>query len=102
MTAGLLVFLLGLFGVPLLLLWWGQRVRRLPRRIRRAFWGAVLGHIVGSVMAIVFGMTPAEAWAEADTMRGFFGFFGLLAFPAASGLGAYLTSEQRSRSEVDA
>jgi hypothetical protein len=102
MTSGLLVFLLGLFGVPLGLLWWGQRVRRVPRIVRRAFWGAILGHIVGGTMAIIFGMMPPEAWSDADVMRGFFGFFGLLTFPAIGGLGGYLTAGRRPKREVDA
>lgn len=92
---GLLVFLVGLFGVPLALLWWGHRVRRMSRPAQRAFWGAIIGHCVAGLAASIFGMFPPEAWSEGDAVRGFFGFFSLLAFPVGGGLIGYVTGGAR-------
>ncbi len=92
MSTGIAVFLLGLFGVPLALLAWGRKVRRLDPRRRRAFWGAVIGHCVAAVFALSLGMIPPEAWTEQETVRGFFGLWGLLLLPLAGGLAGALTT----------
>ncbi|HEX9565770.1 MAG TPA: hypothetical protein VF981_17455 [Gemmatimonadaceae bacterium] len=92
MIVALVVFVVGLFAVPAVLLAWGRRVRKLGRPRRRAFWGAVIGHCIGAIGAGAFGMMPPEAWSSTDLVRGFFGYFGLLAFPVAGGLAGYVTS----------
>jgi hypothetical protein len=88
MTPGLVVFLVGLFGVPLILLSWGHRLRRRGPRSRAAFWGAVAGHCTAATLAMVFGMIPPEAWTATDGTRGFFGYWALLGLPL---LGALLS-----------
>jgi hypothetical protein len=92
MSIGIAVFLAGLFGVPLVLLSWGRRVRRLDRRRRRAFWGAIVGHCVAAVLAVTLGMIPPEAWTEQETVRGVFGLWGLLLLPIAGGIAGALTT----------
>lgn len=86
MTPGIGALLAGLFGVPLVLLVWGHRLREHSARHRRAFWGAVAGHCVAAILAVTFGIFPAEAWSESDLARGFFGLWALLLFPLLAGL----------------
>lgn len=83
MTPHVAVFLLGLFGVPLALLAYGHRLRRRSPRGRSAFWGAVLGHCLALVLAVVLGMIPPETWTAEETFRGFVGFWSLVVFPVA-------------------
>jgi hypothetical protein len=81
MNAGLIVFLIGLFGVPLALLWAGQHLRRRSPRHRAVFWGAVIGHCVAGSVALVWGMIPPEAWTPDERLRGFAGLWSLGVFP---------------------
>ena len=83
MSGGLAVFLIGLFGVPLVLLTWGHRLRRRGPRSRAAFWGAVSGHCLAGILAVTLGMIPPEAWTGTETLRGVFGFYSLIALPVA-------------------
>lgn len=91
MNPGLLVFLVGLYLVPIVLLWWGHRLRRLPPRYRAAFWGAIVGHCVAGLLAVTLGMIPPEAWTEGETIRGFFGLWALFVLPVAGGITGALT-----------
>jgi hypothetical protein len=91
-NAGVVAFLAGLFGIPLLLLAWGHRLRRLEPWRRRAFWGAVFGHCIAAILALTFGMIPPESWTAQETLRGFFGFWALLLFPLAGGVAGILTN----------
>jgi hypothetical protein len=92
MNAGIAVFLAGLFLVPIILLWWGHRLRRLDPPRRRAFWGAIIGHCVAGTLAVTLGMIPPEAWTEGETVRGFFGLWSMLLFPLAGGITGALTA----------
>lgn len=81
MSAGLVAMLGGLFVVPAALLWAGHRLRRRSARWRAAFWGALVGHVLGATLAMVAGMaTPAE-WGPDDTWRGFVGLWLMLLAP---------------------
>jgi hypothetical protein len=86
MSVHTIVFLIGLFIVPLVLLTWGHRLRRRGARAQSAFWGAIAGHCAAATVAVTFGMIPPEAWTAADTMRGFFGMWSLLVLPVAGAL----------------
>jgi quinol-cytochrome oxidoreductase complex cytochrome b subunit len=90
MTPNLIVFLVGLFVVPLILLRWGHGLRRKSPRSRRAFWGAVIGHCIGATLAMVWGMIPPEAWTAAEVGRGFAGLWAMAFFPALGALGGAL------------
>jgi hypothetical protein len=79
MNVGMTALLLGLFIVPLLLLYLGHRLRRRSRRARGMFWGALVGHTAGALFATWYSMIPPEAWTSSDTTRGFFGLYGMLA-----------------------
>ena len=84
MSTGLLVMLIGLFGIPSLLLWAGHHLRRKSRRVRGAFWGGLAGHSVAALIAVFYSTVPPEAWTTADTLRGFAGFY-LMVLGAAIG-----------------
>ena len=95
MSLAMVVFLLGLFGVPIALLLGGHRLRRRSPRAHAIFWGAVIGHCVAGILAVVWGMIPPEAWTPEDKARGFVGLWSLLLFPVIGALVA--ASIQRSR-----
>ncbi len=97
MSAGMVVFLTGLFGVPIALLVSGNRIRRRSKRARRVFWGAVIGHCVAACVALGFGLFPPEAWTADDALRGLGGFGSLLAFPVV-GAALGMTGGRRTSS----
>ncbi len=82
MTAGSAAMLLGIFGVPMVLLWAGHRLRRRSARWHAAFWGGIAGHVVAIVIGSVAAMIPAEQWAAADVWRGAIGLWSFLVLPA--------------------
>ncbi len=86
MSAGLVVFLAGLFVMPVALLWVGHRLRRRSPAVRGMFWGAVIGHCIAGLLAVVLGMIPPEAWTSEQRVRGFAGLWSLLVFPLAGGI----------------
>lgn len=89
MTIGSLVMLLGIFGVPVALLWAGHRMRRRSARWHAAFWGGVAGHLAALVIGSVAAVVPAEQWAPTDLLRGASGLWSFLVLPAiGAALGA--------------
>jgi hypothetical protein len=75
------VFVLGLFGVPLALLVAGHRIKRSPRSRQRAFWGGVMGHLVALVLAMYASLAPPIGWLPGDTLRGVLGVWSLVVLP---------------------
>lgn len=96
MSVHFIAFALGLFGVPLALLAIGHRLRRRSPRVRAMFWGGIVGHCVAAVLAVVWGMTPPDAWEPTETARGFAGLWSLLLFPLVGAALAALTSQRRA------
>ena len=89
MNLNFVVFLIGLVGVPVVLLTFGHRLRRRSRRVQTTFWWAIGGYCVAGVFAIIYSMIPPEAWEAGETVRGFAGIWGMLAIPVVSaGVGA--------------
>jgi hypothetical protein len=82
MTIGSLALLLGIFGVPVALLWAGHRLRRRSARWHAAFWGGVAGHLAALVIGSVAAVVPAEQWAPTDLWRGALGLWSFLVLPA--------------------
>ena len=66
MTVSLLGLLVGLFGVPVVLLWLGHRLRRRPPRARAVFWGATIGYGLGLLLMLVAIHYPPVLWEGAD------------------------------------
>ena len=91
--------LAGLFIVPIVLLYVGHRLRRRSRRARGFFWGALAGHTLGALFATWYSMIPPEMWTSADTTRGFFGFYAMLAMAAAGGLIGLLSASRNKSAE---
>jgi hypothetical protein len=92
MSPGIAVFLLGLYVMPLVLLAWGHKIRRLSPKSRRAFWGAIIGHCAAGVLAVTLGMIPPESWTSEETVRGFFGLWALLLLPLVGGAAGALST----------
>ena len=86
MSAGILVFLVGLYVLPLALLWLGHHLKRRSARAKRIFWGAVIGHCVAGTLALFAGMMQPEEWTAQERLRGFLGLWALLIFPLAGGI----------------
>ena len=92
MTPGIVAFLIGLYVLPLGLLWLGHHLKRRSPRAKGAFWGASIGHSVAGVLALVVGMMFPEEWTSQEQLRGFLGLWALLIFPVAGGLTGALTA----------
>lgn len=98
MSMGLAVMLLGLFGVPAMLLWLGHQWRRRAQRQRAIFWWALGGHVMAILLATVAAFWPPRYWNEADLVRGLAGFASLLLLPllgAAIGAAVRVSEKQR-------
>ena len=92
---GVLVMLVGVFIVPMILLWAGHRLRRRSARWRAVFLGALVGYGVASLASLTAGMIPAEMWQSGDTLRGAVGYWGLLAGPVLGAAAGWLTARSR-------
>jgi hypothetical protein len=78
MSIGTIAMLVGLFGVPVFLLWSGHRLRRRTPRQRAMFWGALVGYGVASLAALAVSISPAAMWDANDTLRGVLGFWSFI------------------------
>ena len=94
MSAGLTAFLLGLFVVPVGLLTLGHRLRRRSPEVRGMFWGAIVGHCVAALVAVVLGMIPPEAWTAEERVRGFAGLWSLLLLPVVGAIAGRLMNRR--------
>lgn len=92
MTPGIVAFLIGLYVLPLGLLWLGHHLKKRSRRAKGAFWGAIIGHCVAGTLALVAGLMLPEEWTAQEQLRGFLGLWSLLIFPVVGGLTGALTA----------
>jgi hypothetical protein len=90
MSAGILIFLVGLYVLPVALLWLGHHLKRRSARAKRIFWGAVIGHCIAGTLALSAGMMLPEEWTAQERVRGFLGLWSLLIFPLAGGIAGAL------------
>jgi hypothetical protein len=97
MSGGLGAMLLGVFIVPVALLWGGHRMRRRSPRWHTVFWGAIAGHVFEIVAGSMAAMIPPEEWNASDTWRGLLGFWSFLVAPLLGAAIAALTSGKRRR-----
>jgi hypothetical protein len=86
MNAGIVAFIVGLYVLPLALLWLGHHLKRRSAQAKRIFWGAVIGHCIAGTLALFAGMMLPEEWTAQERMRGFLGLWALLIFPLAGGI----------------
>lgn len=88
------VLVLGLFGVPLVLLMVGHRIKRSTQRRQFAFWGGVYGHLVALVLAMYASLSPPIGWLSSDVTRGALGVWSLVLLPLVGAvLGAVRSPE---------
>jgi len=81
-----LLFLVGLFLIPLGLLMLGHRLRDRTPTQRRMFWGGIIGYLTGMLVAVSAALYPPVHWPGTDSLRAlmvhggmlFFGCFGVL------------------------
>lgn len=81
MNINLIAMLLGVFVVPILLLWMGHKMRRRSVLWHRAFWGAVAGHMLALLIGGLAAMFPPEGWTSSDIWRGVLGIWSFMLFP---------------------
>ena len=62
MIAGKIALLLGLFAVPAYLLSLGNRFRYRTPSERGRFWGGVIGHSLGVLVAVTAMLAPPLLW----------------------------------------
>tara|TARA_Y100001933_G_scaffold177620_1_gene176113 strand:- start:205 stop:588 length:384 start_codon:yes stop_codon:yes gene_type:complete len=91
------LLLLGIFGVPLLLLAGGHRFRRLGRRMRGAFWGGVSGYAVGVVAWAIAAIAPAQMWAQGSVRLSTVVIVPTLLGVAGLGIGAIIGKKPKTR-----
>jgi uncharacterized damage-inducible protein DinB len=99
MTLGVTAMLVGVFGIPMALLWLGHRLRRRTSRQRAVFWGALIGYGIGACTSIVASMKPAAMWSDDDILRGVLGFGSLLILPAIGAILGVVLSRHRASDE---
>ncbi len=76
-----IVLVIGLAGVPIMLLVAGHRLRRASARRQRVFWGALVGHVVACCAALIASLVPPIGWLGTDLLRGAAGVWGLVVLP---------------------
>ena len=78
--------LVGLVGVPIVLLRWAHGLRRRSTRSQRAFWGAVAGHLLAIVVVVGAAVGRPVFPSADDTLRGVAAFWALGVLPAVGAL----------------
>ena len=79
MSVNLVGLVIGLFVVPVWLLWEGHGLRRRAKRLRRVFWGGVFGHMLAIAPMTLATLIPAELWGPDDPLRVFLIYWALVA-----------------------
>jgi len=88
----LLVFLFGLFAVPLGMLLSCHRFKRRTRRQRRMLWGMVAGYGVSLLVVLLVSLVPPVMWMPATGLRSFLVHWSLALLPALGVLIAFVTN----------
>ncbi len=70
MNASGIIFLLGLFAAPAVLLWLGHRLRGRGAAAFGAFWGGVVGHTLALVAMLITAHWPPVLWVEGSVREG--------------------------------
>jgi hypothetical protein len=68
-TGARIVFVVGLFIVPLVLLAMGHDLRKRPARQRGTFWGAASGYFAGVLVTAVLTVMPPVHWSAGSPPR---------------------------------
>ena len=82
-----LLFLCGLFLIPLGFLALGHRIRDRTDVQRSMFWGGVTGYVLGMLLAVTAALYPPVMWPGGESLREAVVHLGML---ASGGLGFLL------------
>lgn len=85
-----IAFLVGLFAAPLVALRLGNRFRDQSASHRRLFWGIIIGHTCGMIVAVSAAMLPPIAWEEGPRLRDVLVHWSLLGGAVIGGFGAWV------------
>jgi hypothetical protein len=96
MTVHHLALLAGLFAAPLVALLAGHRLARRPARTRALFWGLVAGHTLAALAATVAALYLPIRWDGTDVVRGFLGFWAMLAGGAVGALAGWVLGGRKA------
>ncbi len=103
MTGARVIFAIGLFGVPLILLALGHALRKRSPRQRAAFWGGVTGYGVGVLLMSIITVIPPIHWEGGAVWRDVLVHWSMvLGTLVGFGLGVFLrkgTDDRRASSE---
>ena len=69
MNADIVALLIGLLGIPGYLLLLGNRFRYRTPPQRGRFWGGIIGHSAGALIAILAMMAPPVWWEGGSMLR---------------------------------
>ena len=94
---GRIALMIGLFVVPVFLLWAGHHWRRTGTRMRGAFWGGLIAHSIAALLATVAGLYRPAEWDGGDVWRGFFGFWSMLVLFAIGAVIGAIVNERANR-----
>jgi hypothetical protein len=91
------IFAIGLFGVPLLLLWLGHGLRKRSARSRGLFWGATTGYCIAMVVTTVFTMLPPYHWSTGSVVRDLVVHWSMLVLTVVGGIVGLLRAKEVRR-----
>ena len=59
----------GILGAPIALAALGHHLRRRPPKVKRLFWGGVIGHTMGLFLTVGAMLFPSVSWVAGGPMR---------------------------------
>ena len=93
-TGARVIFAIGLFGVPLVLLWLGHGLRKRSVRLRGLFWGGTFGYCVAMLLTSIVTMLPPYHWSTSAVLRDLTVHWSMLVFTV---IGAVIGIARRGR-----
>lgn len=101
MTLSAVLLLVGLFVVPVVLLWLGHGLRYRDAREKGAFWGGVIGYGAALGAFLVLTLVPPVGWAGSPA-RGLAVEAVLIVVPLlGAAVGAFRGSRKSARPDLD-
>jgi hypothetical protein len=79
-SGSIIALLIGLLVIPSYLLFLGNRFRYKSGAQRGRFWGGIIGHSAGAIIALIAMMAPPIWWAGGGAMREMAVYWSMLVF----------------------